>query len=573
MAKVDSDKKFSRRECLQSIAVAAVACSPFATEARAAPAMPSKLMFIDLRGNPSGITAYAGLKAPRTLERSGNEWAHGDIGIHLGNGHNGTDITLSSPSVSLTHVKVRWRGDLDVNMKVLGDHWERSYGDLEWRGIVPERVLPWYCAVSSGDLTHCYGVGTGARSLAFWQVDEGGISLWLDIRNGGEGVLLGNRTLHAATLISREGQRGETSSGALVPFCKSLCRTPRLPSSVIYGSNDWYYAYGKNTAEQIERDADLVVSLAPSKGPKPFTIVDDGWQNPKSFPSVANLAGSIKGRGARPGIWIRPLRAPKDAQENLLLPAQRYGRRRERAGGLAYDPTIPEARAIVLAKMKQAVDWGYELVKHDFSTYELLGQWGNEMGPTPTVGGWSFNDKSRTNAEIILDLYQGLRETAGDNVPLIGCNTMGHLAAGLFELNRTGDDVSGQSWERTRRMGVNTLAYRLPQNRSFFVVDADCVPITRSVPWDKTRLWLDLVARSGTALIISPEPTALDGESRAALHEAFAHAITAQQAHADDWMHTTMPCHWTYQSRPSNSASLHHTYDWSNEIGAWPYPA
>ena len=122
-------------------------------------------------------------------------------------------------------------------------------------------------------------------------------------------------------------------------------------------------------------------------------------------------------------------------------------------------------------------------------------------------------------------------------------------------------------------MGVNTLAYRLPQNHSFFVLDADCVPITRSVPWNKTRLWLDLVARSGTALIVSAEPTALDAESRAALRDAFAHALAAQEAHADDWMRTTTPCHWTYQSSQSNGASLRNTYDWSNEMGAWPYPA
>ena len=57
-----------------------------------------------------------------------------------------------------------------------------------------------------------------------------------------------------------------------------------------------------------------------------------------------------------------------------------------------------------------------------------------------------------------------------------GCNTIGHLSVGLFDASRTGDDVSGREWERTRRMGVNTLAYRLPQHKTFFQLDADCVP-------------------------------------------------------------------------------------------------
>ena len=38
--------------------------------------------------------------------------------------------------------------------------------------------------------------------------------------------------------------------------------------------------------------------------------------------------------------------------------------------------------------------------------------------------------------------------------------------------NRTGDDTSGRIWERTRRMGVNTLAFRLPQHNAFYHIDA-----------------------------------------------------------------------------------------------------
>ena len=44
-------------------------------------------------------------------------------------------------------------------------------------------------------------------------------------------------------------------------------------------------------------------------------------------------------------------------------------------------PTVPEAREAIRAKLRQAREWGYEMVKHDFSTYDLLGQWGFEMGP------------------------------------------------------------------------------------------------------------------------------------------------------------------------------------------------
>lgn len=86
---------------------------------------------------------------------------------------------------------------------------------------------------------------------------------------------------------------------------------------------------------------------------------------------------------------------------------------------------------------------------------------------------------------------------------IIGCNTIGHLGAGLMHLNRTGDDTSGRIWERTRRMGVNTLAFRLPQHNTFYHIDADCVGIFGMIPWEKNRQWADVLAKSGTPLFVS----------------------------------------------------------------------
>ena len=72
---------------------------------------------------------------------------------------------------------------------------------------------------------------------------------------------------------------------------------------------------------------------------------------------------------------------------------------------------------------------------------------------------WHLNDKTKTNAEIILNLYKAIRNASG-SMFVMGCNTFSHLSAGLFEVNRIGDDTSGNEWARTKRMGVNTLAAR-----------------------------------------------------------------------------------------------------------------
>ena len=53
-----------------------------------------------------------------------------------------------------------------------------------------------------------------------------------------------------------------------------------------------------------------------------------------------------------------------------------------------------------------------------------------------------------------------MREGAGEGAMVIGCNALDHLAAGLFGLQRTGDDTSGTEWDHTRRMGPNMLGMR-----------------------------------------------------------------------------------------------------------------
>jgi alpha-galactosidase len=427
--------------------------------------------------------------------------------------------------------------------------------------------MPWYFLAFDGKATHGYGVKTGAAAFAFWQCDREGVSLWLDVQNGGRGVLLGQRSLEVATVLAREGTPGEDSFTSAQALCRLLSPTPRLPSTPIYGSNDWYYAYGKSSAEDILRDADLMAELAPGAGPRPFTVIDEGWEHSPKFPSMPELAANIRSKGVRPGLWVRPLRARGETDRSLLLPAERFGSRAgEAPGNLAYDPTIPEARDKAIKTIRDAVAWKYELVKHDFSTFDLLGQWGSGMGASPTLSGWSFHDRSLTNAEIVRGLYQEIRQAAGAETILVGCNVVGHLSAGLFESQRTGDDVSGKVWERTRRMGVNTLAFRLPQHMTFFAMDPDCVPITDAIPWPLTKNWLDAVATSGAALVVSPSPGIMNAERKEAVRRAF--AIAAAQglkARPGDWLHSRTPGDWR------NGAQGNARYEWLESDGAYPF--
>jgi alpha-galactosidase len=137
-----------------------------------------------------------------------------------------------------------------------------------------------------------------------------------------------------------------------------------------------------------------------------------------------------------------------------------------------------------------------------------------------------------------------------------------HLSAGHFEICRVGDDTSGTDWSRTRKMGVNTLAFRGPQHGAFCVADADCVGVTTAVPWSFNRQWLDLLARSGTMLFVSLAPDALGADQRRDLREALALAASPQPLGEPlDWQHTVYPTRWRLMDRER-------TYDWVGADGA-----
>ena len=77
-------------------------------------------------------------------------------------------------------------------------------------------------------------------------------------------VQLGQRTLEVCDVVSRASVPNETPHAAVHALCRALCPSPRIPSQPVYGHNDWYYAYGKNSAASVVADAEHIVELSPS---------------------------------------------------------------------------------------------------------------------------------------------------------------------------------------------------------------------------------------------------------------------------------------------------------------------
>jgi len=566
----------SRREFLQRSALAGLSLPLLRPEdvppgeiPAAAPPPPG---FLEIRRAPDSVTVETA-PGEQHLQASGDEWRGSGVTVtvqvrSVGRGGEAMPVRLSAPGVAVTRVRLRWRGETSGVRLVLGDAWERGYGDLAWRGLVPDRAMPWYFAVSDGRMTHGYGVRTSPKAFCFWLLDEGGVSLYADVHSGGAGVRLGDRVLDVCEVVCRPGRPGETAFAAIHALCRELCPVPRLPAQPPYGSNDWYYAYGKNSGETILADARRLVELSPPDGNRPFAVIDDGWQPQREdrslvghwdrgnakFGDMAAVAAVVRAAGARPGVWVRPLQAGADTPDGWRLA-------RDRA---FLDPTVPDALRKVRDDIARLSAWGFELIKHDYTTFDLFGRWGFQMGTALTKDGWTFAEgPARTTAEVVADLYRAIRGAAGDAV-IIGCNTVSHLSAGVFDICRIGDDTSGQAWARTRRMGVNTLAFRGAQHGAFYAADADCVGVTAAIPWASNRQWLDLVARSGTTLFVSLAPEAVGAEQARDLRAALALAARPQPLGEPlDWQHITWPARWRLMGEEKR-------YDWVGADGATP---
>lgn len=488
-------------------------------------------------------------------------------------------VTLAGGEASF--VKLVWKGDFPEGTTVYGSMWERTYGRIAWRAVSDRRKpngnsFAWYVLVADGTRTDGYGVQVQPNAFANWKVSPDRLELLLDVRAGSNPVRLGTRRLEAVRLVSRRGGAKENAFAAGRAFCRAMCPNSRLPKAPVYGYNDWYCRYGRNTATNYLADVRHFMAEFDRLGPcanRPFAVIDDGWQisEPRGWRPDADgewtghnktwgmpmeaVAREIKGMGARPGLWYRPFRAWSAMPESWWI-VDRSGKKVKNI-----DPTAPALGEAIARNLERFRKWGYELVKIDFLTLDWNGGCGGLSLKDRVVGDCAtWRDRSRTTAEVILGHYRRMRAAAGDML-IIGCNAIDHFAAGLFEIQRTGEDVSGFGWKQTRFMGVNTLAMRAIQNNIFYQGDPDCVclAVAGFTPWGFNRQWLDVVARSGAALFVSwPRDLAPAGGPVArAIAEAWRTAAhTTETAEPLDWQTESWPRHWQTAGRDSRA------YDW-----------
>ena len=434
--------------------------------------------------------------------------------------------------------------------KVLARTGEGLKAGSAWLEVGEGRTVPWYVLLNDGEKSYGFGVKVRPRAMCVWRVLPGKVELLLDLRSGGCPVELRGRVLEACEVVRCESAHGESAYATGRRLCGLMCPKPRLPKEPLMGFNDWYAAYGRNTATNFLADAAFVVSLCKDCPARPYVVMDDGWQK-FSPPEVERLTGNfdsgygpweassrafgmdmntfcakIAALGAKPGLWYRPL-----CMEGKMC-----------------DPSDPTVLERIRADVRRFREWGFKFLKIDYLTYDWCGHFkGFDADGRLIRDGRKWMDTKHTTAEIIANLYCTIREAAGDDIVILGCNAVNHLCAGLFEASRVGPDTSGKNWEQTKRNGVGAVAFKGIENGTFFAADPDCAGLASegAIPWEKNRQWIDLLSRSGMPFFISWRRTLANGEIRKALSDAFRRAARSNRtAEAIDWLETSVPHRW-----------------------------
>src|SRR5271154_947396 len=98
-----------------------------------------------------------------------NVWRYKDVVVELKSFSDIISVHVQSPGVSLKTVRLSWKYSFTKTAQLLGDHWERTYGDVQWKPVDSTAKMPWYVIQYDDNNTNCFGVKTGCNTICYWQ--------------------------------------------------------------------------------------------------------------------------------------------------------------------------------------------------------------------------------------------------------------------------------------------------------------------------------------------------------------------------------------------------------------------
>lgn len=253
------------------------------------------------------------------------------------------------------------------------------------------------------------------------------------------------------------------------------------------GWSSWYQFFDAVTAQDVERNQAALKALA-DRLPLRLIQLDDGYQpawgdwlqhNEKFPQGVDGWAESVRADGFEAGLWLSPFTVEMKAHIAREHPdaVLRDARGRPVHGGFlikrwikGLDPTHPATQDYVREVISTVVHrWGIRYLKLDFLYCGALpGQ---------------RHDPTRSRAQALRDGLKLIRETAGEDVVILGCGCPFGPALGLVDIMRVSPDVAPE-WYPT------VLGVRKPFRRDFSLPAArNSVSVSLHRAWTHRRWW------------------------------------------------------------------------------------
>jgi hypothetical protein len=351
-----------------------------------------------------------------------------------------------------------------------------------------------------------------------------------------------------------------------------------------------WYSRPYGGASDEKHLAELVAFSAKELAPYGFSVVqiDDKWQagvstnGPKRefmrsapdgpYPSgMKAAADNIKAHGLTAGIWFMPFAATyydpafKDHQDWFVK--REDGKPYETSwGGTCLDMTRTDARDYLRNLAKQiSRDWGYKYFKVDglWTGTATKQQYVNSGYKDDNMGDAVLSNPEKTNIEAYRDGLKTLREGAGSDVFILGCNGPQNMrsyagAFGLVDGMRVGPD-NGSEWSRLTRGPIFGSRHYFLHGRVWYN-DPDPVYVRDSMPLKQAQLICSWVAISGQMNLSSEWLPGLPAERLQILKQTMPpHELKARPA---DLFENDPPRWWTVSD---NERSVVAVFNWSEK--------
>ena len=303
---------------------------------------------------------------------------------------------------------------------------------------------------------------------------------------------------------------------------------------VMSGYCTWYHAHASNEKD-LKALADFAAGQHLLDYGFDFLQIDDGWQTarrdfstystaPKAtYPAgMKATADALIADGFVAGIWLTPFawdaKILKDHPDYVVKTPDGKPYSVKWAGD-CLDMTNPDAVAYLSDTIHRIThDWDYKYLKID-------GLWAGSattiLYPNPAYkpddyGNAVFHDPAATNISAYRAGLRAVREAAGNDVFICGCNVAQNhrtLAGsiGLVDAMRVGPDINA-TWDSIATRAAVFAAREYFLNGRVWWNDPDCLMLRSPLTLDQARAWGSFIAISGMLNVVSEDLAKLPPE-------------------------------------------------------------